>query len=53
MGLITASVHDVLTFARLHLDGGVTQGGDRLLSEASVAAMQQPQHEHPEHRRQG
>src|ERR1700722_10347420 len=41
-GLITAAPHDLLTFARLHLDGGVAPGGKRLLSEASVAAMQQP-----------
>ncbi|MGA9346873.1 MAG: serine hydrolase domain-containing protein [Nocardioidaceae bacterium] len=41
-GLITATVHDVLRFARLHLDGGVAPDGTRLLSEASVKAMQQP-----------
>jgi len=35
-----ATVTDLLTFARLHLDGGVTQTGKRLLSEESVAAMQ-------------
>jgi CubicO group peptidase (beta-lactamase class C family) len=44
-GLITASVHDVLTFARLHVDEGVTANGTRLLSRASVAAMQQPHFE--------
>jgi CubicO group peptidase (beta-lactamase class C family) len=38
-GLITASVADVLTFARLHLAGGITQDGRRLLSAASVATM--------------
>jgi CubicO group peptidase (beta-lactamase class C family) len=42
-GLITASVHDVLTFARLHLDGGVALDGTRLLSPELVTAMQQPQ----------
>jgi CubicO group peptidase (beta-lactamase class C family) len=47
VGLIAASVHDVLAFTRLHLDGGVTSGGGRLLSEASVTAMQQPQHAIP------
>ena len=31
---------DVLRFARLHLDGGVTPEGKRVLSSASVAAMQ-------------
>ena len=40
--LITASAHDLLTFARFHLDGGLAPDGKRLLSEASVAAMQQP-----------
>ena len=39
-GLITASAGDLLTFARLHLDGGVTAEGKRLLGEASVSAMQ-------------
>jgi len=41
-GLITATAGDLLTFARLHLGGGVTAEGKRLLSEASVAAMQSP-----------
>jgi CubicO group peptidase (beta-lactamase class C family) len=39
-GLITAAAGDLLTFARLHLDGGVTAEGKRVVSEASVAAMQ-------------
>jgi Beta-lactamase len=39
-GLITATAGDLLTFARLHLDGGVTADGKRLLSESSAAAMQ-------------
>jgi CubicO group peptidase (beta-lactamase class C family) len=38
-GLITATPSDLLTFARLHLDGGVTADGKRLLSEAAVTAM--------------
>jgi CubicO group peptidase (beta-lactamase class C family) len=38
-GLITATPGDLLTFARLHLDGGVTADGKRLLSEAAVTAM--------------
>ena len=42
-GLITAAAHDLLTFARFHLDGGLAPDGKRLLSEASVTAMQQPQ----------
>ncbi len=41
-GLITATADDLITFARLHIDGGVTTDGKRLLSEASVAAMQAP-----------
>ena len=39
-GLITATPGDLLTFARLHIDGGVTADGKRLLSEAAVTAMQ-------------
>ena len=38
--LITTTAGDLLTFARLHLDGGVTADGKRLLSEASATAMQ-------------
>jgi CubicO group peptidase (beta-lactamase class C family) len=41
-GLITAAPHDLLTFVRFHLDGGLAPDGKRLLSEASVTAMQQP-----------
>ena len=47
-GLITATASDLLTFARLHLGGGVTADGKRLLSEASVAAMQSPYASIPE-----
>jgi CubicO group peptidase (beta-lactamase class C family) len=42
-GLITASVADVLTFARMHLDGGVAADGTRLLSQAGSTAMRQPE----------
>jgi CubicO group peptidase (beta-lactamase class C family) len=38
-GNITSSVADVLTFARLHLTGGLTSDGERLLSPESAAAM--------------
>lgn len=38
-GLITARVSDVLAFARLHLAGGVTPDGSRLLSVVAVEAM--------------
>jgi CubicO group peptidase (beta-lactamase class C family) len=41
-GLITAPAGDLLTFARLHLDRGVTADGTRLISPASAAAMQVP-----------
>jgi CubicO group peptidase (beta-lactamase class C family) len=41
-GLITASARNVLTFARLHLDEGVTRDGTRLVSQASASAMRQP-----------
>ena len=46
-GLITASAHDVLMFARLHLDAGTTPDGTRLISSSAAAAMQQPQAEIP------
>jgi CubicO group peptidase (beta-lactamase class C family) len=42
-GLITASAHDVLSFARMHLDGGVAQDGSRVLGQDLVDAMRQPQ----------
>jgi CubicO group peptidase (beta-lactamase class C family) len=41
-GLITATAADLLAFARLHLAGGILADGKRILSEASVSAMQQP-----------
>jgi CubicO group peptidase (beta-lactamase class C family) len=46
-GLITSDVHGVLAFARLHLDGGVTRDGIRLLGQASAEAMQQQRAEIP------
>ena len=42
-GTIIASAHDLLVFSRLHLDGGVTADGKRLLGPDSVAAMQHQQ----------
>jgi CubicO group peptidase (beta-lactamase class C family) len=42
-GVITASAHDLLVFARMHLDGGVAADGTRLVSPASLSAMRQPQ----------
>ncbi len=47
-GLINATVRDVLMFARLHLTGGVTPDGTRLLSDESAAAMASPQAELPD-----
>jgi len=38
-GLVTASVEDVLAFARMHLDGGVAADGAPVLSVASCEAM--------------
>lgn len=38
-GLVTSTVADVLSFARLHLTGGLAADGTRLLSEESAAAM--------------
>ena len=42
-GLIHATPKQVLAFAKLHLDGGVTADGTRLLSEESARAMLEPQ----------
>jgi CubicO group peptidase (beta-lactamase class C family) len=43
MGLINSTVADVLTFAKMHLDGGKAADGTQVLSEKSVKAMQEPQ----------
>jgi CubicO group peptidase (beta-lactamase class C family) len=47
-GLIHMTATDLLTFARLHLAGGVTADGTRLLSEASAQLMLEPQVEVPD-----
>ena len=47
-GLITARAADVLAFARLHMTGGLAGDGTRLLSEASVLAMQELHAEVPD-----
>ncbi|MEV5541882.1 serine hydrolase [Saccharopolyspora shandongensis] len=47
-GLITARTADVLAFARLHLTGGLTADGSRILSEESAAAMASKQAEVPD-----
>lgn len=41
-GTINASAHDLLTFARVHLDGGVSPEGKQILSRESVSLMQRP-----------
>jgi len=38
---------DLITFARAHLDGGLSASGQRWLSQSSVEAMQRPQLELP------
>ncbi|MFF3629855.1 serine hydrolase domain-containing protein [Streptomyces sp. NPDC002164] len=47
-GLICSTPREVLKFARLHRDNGVTEDGTRILSGESVAAMQTPQVELPD-----
>jgi CubicO group peptidase (beta-lactamase class C family) len=41
-GGIVGCAHDLLTFARMHLDRGIAPDGGRTIGEASVSAMQQP-----------
>ena len=47
-GLITANATDVLSFARMHLNGGLAADGTRVLSEDSVTAMADYQTDCPE-----
>ncbi|MFG2514095.1 serine hydrolase [Streptomyces sp. NPDC048584] len=47
-GLITATAEDVLAFTRLHLAGGTTPDGARLLSEHAARAMTEQQVELPD-----
>ncbi|MER7798353.1 serine hydrolase domain-containing protein [Microbacterium sp. NPDC096154] len=47
-GLITCPVSDLLSFARMHLAGGVAADGTRVLSEAAVAEMTTKQAELPD-----
>lgn len=42
-GLIAATARDLLTFARMHIDGGLAADGTRLLSTESVEQMQSEQ----------
>ncbi|MEZ0106515.1 CubicO group peptidase (beta-lactamase class C family) [Catenulispora sp. EB89] len=46
-GLICSTPREVLTFAKLHLDGGATAEGVKILSPESAAAMQRRQIELP------
>jgi len=46
-GLISSRAADVLAFARMHLEGGVAADGTRVLSERSVAQMQERQVDMP------
>lgn len=41
--MLAMTAHDLVSFARMHLEGGVAADGARVLSEASVAAMQEKQ----------
>lgn len=47
-GLIHMTATDLLAFARLHLSGGTSADGTRLLSESSARAMLEPQVEVPD-----
>ncbi|OXM52705.1 serine hydrolase [Amycolatopsis thailandensis] len=47
-GLITATTKDVLGFARLHLTGGLTPAGERILTTASATAMASKQADIPD-----
>lgn len=42
-GNICATASDLLTFARLHLDGATVATGEQLLSAATISAMREPQ----------
>lgn len=47
-GTIFATTADLLTFARMHLDGVLAQDGTRVLSEASAKAMTEKQTDVPD-----
>jgi dipeptidyl aminopeptidase/acylaminoacyl peptidase/CubicO group peptidase (beta-lactamase class C family) len=47
-GLISATVGDVLTWARVHLNDGLAADGTRILGSASVAAMTEKEAELPD-----
>ena len=39
-GGVTSTVRDMLRYARFHLNGGRTEGGEQLMQPATIAAMQ-------------
>ena len=47
-GLVNSTTADVLAFARMHLTGGLAADGTRVLSEESVARMQERQVDMPD-----
>ncbi len=46
--MLAMTARDLVTYARMHLDGGVSADGTRVLSEQSVRAMQERQVDLPE-----
>jgi len=46
--MLAMTARDLVTYGRMHLDGGVAADGTRVLSEQSVRAMQERQVELPE-----
>ncbi|WKT89404.1 serine hydrolase [Microbacterium maritypicum] len=46
--MLAMTARDLVTYARMHLDGGVAADGTRVLSEKSVRAMQERQVDLPE-----
>ena len=46
--MLAMTARDLVTYARMHLDGGVSPDGTRVLSEQSVRAMQERQVDLPE-----
>jgi CubicO group peptidase (beta-lactamase class C family) len=47
-GGVVTTARDLLTFARMHMAGGLAPNGTRVLSERSAAAMLEPQVEVPD-----
>lgn len=49
-GLVSGTAEDLLVFVRMHLDGGVSAMGTRVLSAESARAMTERHNDLPEHR---